>query len=110
MDSPDDRVACRLSRRAVRDATDGSRAEIAHIRRGDLLWEIVPFLLRTVFWFLPPAHYTADEIGSAREEACDVVAIRACGSSPSVYGSLLIRVASVHSLETYMRRAVQRTR
>ncbi|MBC7805290.1 MAG: hypothetical protein H7145_03995 [Akkermansiaceae bacterium] len=67
--------------------------ECAHIRRGDLLWEIVPFLLRTVFWFLPPAHYTANEITSAREESCDLLAITACGSSPSTYASLLVRVA-----------------
>ncbi|MBC8135476.1 MAG: hypothetical protein H8F28_06270 [Fibrella sp.] len=67
--------------------------EIAHIRRGDLLWEIVSFLLRAVFWFLPPAHYVASEITAAREEACDLLAMNACGSSPSLYGSLLIRVA-----------------
>lgn len=67
--------------------------EIAHIQRRDLFWEIVPVLLRTVFWFLPPAHYTANEITSAREEACDILAIATCGSSPSLYGALLIRVA-----------------
>jgi probable HAF family extracellular repeat protein len=67
--------------------------EVAHIRRGDLLWEAVPFLLRIIFWFLPPAHYAAAEITAAREEACDLLAIAGSGSSPAQYGSLLVRVA-----------------
>ncbi len=67
--------------------------EVAHIRRGDLYWEVVPVLLRTLFWFLPPAHYVANEISAAREEACDLLAIAVCDSTPSIYGSLLIRVA-----------------
>lgn len=67
--------------------------EIAHIRRGDILLESVPFLLRALFWFLPPAYAIAGEIAAAREEACDILAVKASDTPPAVYASVLISVA-----------------
>lgn len=67
--------------------------EMAHIRRGDILLEIVPVCLRVLFWFLPWAHGAAGEIGSAREEACDLAALAAARKSPGAYAALLVSVA-----------------
>ncbi|MBC8141885.1 MAG: DUF3466 family protein [Armatimonadetes bacterium] len=67
--------------------------EMAHIKRGDLFWEIVPVCLRVLFWFLPTAHMAANEIAFAREEACDLAALAATRRSPGAYAALLVTVA-----------------
>jgi beta-lactamase regulating signal transducer with metallopeptidase domain len=64
--------------------------EMSHIRRRDPLLAWIPALAQLVFWFHPLARLAAREYLAAREEACDVEALRVTGSSPGDYGALLL--------------------
>jgi len=71
--------------------------EIAHIARADLWLALVPALVDSLFFFLPPARLAARECAACREEACDAAAIAAVGGGRSLagYGRLLLKVASI---------------
>ena len=71
--------------------------EIAHIRRGDLLWGIVPHLAAHLFWFWPPALWACREWGVSCEAACDKDAARAAQTSPRTYGELLLKLGASQS-------------
>jgi probable HAF family extracellular repeat protein len=74
--------------------------EMAHVRRGDLLLGAVPHAARTLLFFFPPAALACRECEQAREEACDAVAVAACGSPPARYGRLLLSLAEGRSVPT----------
>lgn len=64
--------------------------EMSHVRRRDPLLAWIPALAQLVFWFHPLARLAAREYLAAREESCDVEALRVTGSSPGDYGALLV--------------------
>ena len=64
--------------------------EMSHVRRRDPLLAWIPALAQLVFWFHPLARIAAREYLAAREESCDVEALRVTGSSPGDYGALLL--------------------
>jgi beta-lactamase regulating signal transducer with metallopeptidase domain len=64
--------------------------ELAHYRRGDLWWGLIPALAERVFFFHPVAWLAAREYLVAREAACDAEVVDALGVSPRDYGRLLL--------------------
>jgi len=71
--------------------------EIAHIRRGDLWTGWVFTLAQVLFFFHPFVVWARHEWETAREEACDLLALRASGGAKDTavtarYGALLLRV------------------
>jgi beta-lactamase regulating signal transducer with metallopeptidase domain len=64
--------------------------ELAHYRRSDLWWGLVPALAERVFFFHPIAWLAAREYLVAREAACDADVVEALGVSPQDYGRLLL--------------------
>jgi beta-lactamase regulating signal transducer with metallopeptidase domain len=65
--------------------------EMAHIRRGDLWYGLVPSLAQIIFFFHPMAWLAAREYALCREEACDAEAIHLTGITAHDYGKLLLR-------------------
>ncbi len=74
--------------------------EVAHIRRGDLWAGWVFALAQTLFFFHPCAAWAKHEWELAREEACDLFALRAgamdgaSGENAARYGALLVRIGN----------------
>lgn len=68
--------------------------ELAHIRRHDLVFAIVPTLMQVCFYFYPPAWLIRREWELEREAACDAEAIAVNSASPSSYGKLLIKIVT----------------
>lgn len=68
--------------------------ELAHVRRGDLWLAWLPALTRGLFAFHPLAWLACREWATAREEACDAMALRLTGAAPACYGRLLLKIAS----------------
>ncbi|HLK16935.1 MAG TPA: M56 family metallopeptidase [Fimbriimonadaceae bacterium] len=66
--------------------------ELAHIRRQDSLFAIVPELACAVFWFLPIAHWVRNEWVVQRELACDGEVLERTHCNPEAYGQLLLRI------------------
>jgi len=64
--------------------------ELAHVRRGDLVWGWVPAIATRLFFFHPIAHLATREYLAAREEACDAEVLQTLGASPAQYGQLLL--------------------
>jgi hypothetical protein len=69
--------------------------ELAHHKRRDLIWALVPWLARTLFWFHPLVWLAAREHRLATEQACDAVALSACEASPQEYGRWLLSVTPI---------------
>lgn len=69
--------------------------ELAHIRRGDLPLAVVPYLAKTLGFFLPflPT-LIVREWATAREAACDAMAMRVTGATPGAYSRLLLKIVS----------------
>jgi bla regulator protein BlaR1 len=65
--------------------------EVSHVRRGDLVWGLIPALAQCLFWFHPFAHWCVNEYAQTREEACDADALRLSEATPRRYGELLVR-------------------
>jgi beta-lactamase regulating signal transducer with metallopeptidase domain len=68
--------------------------ELAHVRRGDLLWGAVAGLVRALFFFHPAVWLAHREALVAREAACDALALGASGVRPSEYGRILLEIAA----------------
>ncbi|HKQ56766.1 MAG TPA: M56 family metallopeptidase [Candidatus Eisenbacteria bacterium] len=64
--------------------------EMSHVRRRDPLLAWVPAAAQLVFWFHPVVRLAVREYLAAREQACDADALRATGTSPRDYGTLLL--------------------
>lgn len=68
--------------------------ELAHLKRSDLLWGVLPALARLFFYFHPLVWLGRREWTLAHEIACDELAL-ACTRAPACdYGALLLRVAA----------------
>lgn len=67
--------------------------ELAHLKRGDLWFGIVPALARVLLFFHPLVRWAVHEYAAYREAACDAVAMH--GHDDRVhraYGALLLRL------------------
>lgn len=73
--------------------------ELAHLRRHDLLWNLLPALAHTLFFFNPLVWLAHRELRIAQEIACDALAVIGTQSSGSAYGAILVRVASGQSIK-----------
>ncbi|MFN7965543.1 MAG: M56 family metallopeptidase [Acidobacteriota bacterium] len=69
--------------------------ELAHHKRRDLIWALVPWAARTLFWFHPMAWLAVREYRLATEQACDALALEACQASPKEYGQWLLAMSPV---------------
>ena len=68
--------------------------EMAHLKRCDLPLALVPLLARTLFFFNPLAWWASAEWATAREEACDALALSATRLPPAEYKRLLLKLAA----------------
>ena len=68
--------------------------ELAHIRRGDLLWNLAAACVQTVFFFHPLVWLSQRQLNLAQEVAADELAILRQHHDPASYGTLLVSVIS----------------
>ena len=68
--------------------------ELAHIRRGDLLWGLAAAGVRAVFFFHPLVWLSQRRLNLAQEVAADELAILRQHGDPASYGKLLVSVIS----------------
>ena len=67
--------------------------ELAHVVRGDLLWNWLATLAWAVFFFHPLVWIALRELRLSQELACDAKAIELQSASPADYGRLLVELA-----------------
>ncbi len=63
--------------------------ELAHIRRGDYLWNMIQTAVETLFFFHPAVWWVSSHLREQRELCCDDVVL-ACCSDPVVYATALL--------------------
>src|SRR5271157_3033380 len=68
--------------------------ELAHVRRGDLLWNLAAAIVRAVFFFHPLVWLSQRRLNLAQEVAADELAILRQHGDPASYGKLLVSVIS----------------
>ena len=68
--------------------------ELAHVKRLDLLWNWIPQIARTLYFFNPIVHWVAFRIRLEGELACDGWAMVTTGKAAGDYADLLVRVVS----------------
>jgi beta-lactamase regulating signal transducer with metallopeptidase domain len=68
--------------------------ELAHIRRGDHLWQWLELAIRSVWWWNPICHWARRQAAAAAEEACDVVAVATADVPPRHYAELLLELSA----------------
>jgi beta-lactamase regulating signal transducer with metallopeptidase domain len=71
--------------------------ELAHLRRGDLVWGWLPAVACTLFFFHPLVWLARREAQLSQEMACDHLAVSVAGAAASSYGELLLKVAALPS-------------
>ena len=69
--------------------------ELAHLKRGDLIWAWIPELARIVLWFHPVSHWVARRAQLERELACDGLAMTLAEVSASGYAQTIVDVLSL---------------
>ena len=67
--------------------------ELAHHRRRDLLWNWLPVIVRSLFFFHPLVWLLARRWSEAQEAACDELLIQRRVAQPVEYGRLLLKLA-----------------
>jgi beta-lactamase regulating signal transducer with metallopeptidase domain len=70
----------------------GIAHELAHYKRSDLWWNLLPTFVSIVLFFWPPAWFAARRYYLAMELACDELAIRAAKLEHTAYAGLLVRL------------------
>ncbi|WP_035347969.1 M56 family metallopeptidase [Edaphobacter aggregans] len=65
--------------------------ELAHIRRGDYLWNMLQTVVETLFFFHPAVWWLGGHLRQQRELCCDDVALGCC-TDPIVYATALLRL------------------
>jgi beta-lactamase regulating signal transducer with metallopeptidase domain len=83
--------------------------ELAHVRRGDVLWGWFPEVARRLYFFHPIAHWVAVRVRLERELACDQVAMTVSGSDAAAYAETLLQVVTYVSAPAALRTAVPAT-
>lgn len=62
--------------------------ELAHVRRHDLLFNLVQIAVETLLFFHPAVHRLAARIRIEREKCCDDMAVTVCGEPVAYAGTL----------------------
>ena len=70
--------------------------EIAHVQRKDLLWNWLPALVHTLFFFNPLVWLANREWQIAQEIACDELAVLHTRTEVAEYGRMLVRTVTPH--------------
>jgi beta-lactamase regulating signal transducer with metallopeptidase domain len=70
--------------------------ELAHIRRGDYLWNMLQTVVETLFFFHPAVWWLGGQLRQQRELCCDDVALSCC-ADPVVYATALLRLEEQRS-------------
>jgi TonB family protein len=70
--------------------------ELAHIRRGDFLANMIQTLAESLLFYHPAAWWLSRRIRQEREHCCDDAAVQACGD-PLLYASALARLEELRS-------------
>jgi beta-lactamase regulating signal transducer with metallopeptidase domain len=78
------------------------RHELAHIRRGDLLWNWLATTIWALFFFHPLVWLALRELRLTQELACDACAVSSRDASVADYGSLLVELATRNRLPANM--------
>ncbi len=68
--------------------------ELAHIKRHDYLFNLLQTVIETLFFYHPAVWWISKQARLERENACDDIAIRACGSAAE-YAETLIRLEHI---------------
>lgn len=63
--------------------------ELAHIRRGDYVWNMVQTMVETLFFFHPAVWWVSNNLRQQRELCCDDAALAYC-ADPVVYATALL--------------------
>jgi len=67
--------------------------ELAHYRRGDLLWCWIPAMAHLLFYFHPLVWLANREWPLDQEMACDLEAVEATNAAIGDYGEMLVKIA-----------------
>ena len=68
------------------------RHELAHVRRADVVTQLIAQVVCAIYWFNPMAWIGAHRLRVERERACDDEVLR-MGTRPSVYATHLLEIA-----------------
>ena len=79
--------------------------ELAHIRRGDYLWNMIQTMVETLFFFHPAVWWVSNNLRQQRELCCDDVAL-ACCSDPVVYATALLHLEEQRSSHLHLAMAL----
>ena len=66
--------------------------ELAHVRRGDLRWNLLQRVVLSLLWFHPAAWRLQAGVARERERCCDALAVRH-GASPAALARALVKLA-----------------
>ena len=66
--------------------------ELAHLRRGDLRWNLLQRVVLALLWFHPVAWYLQASVARERERCCDALAVRH-GAQPTALAHALVKLA-----------------
>ncbi|MFN9462447.1 MAG: M56 family metallopeptidase, partial [Planctomycetota bacterium] len=98
------------SRFGVDGCRMGIAHELAHYKRSDLWWNLLPTFVSIVLFFWPPAWLAARRYYLAMELACDELAIRAAKLEHTAYAGLLVRLLEDQSRHTMPAHALSMAR
>jgi beta-lactamase regulating signal transducer with metallopeptidase domain len=84
----------RIASEFSEDLTLALGHEIAHIRRRDLAWTAIAWIVRSALFFNPVAWLAERELRAAQESATDQEAVWLTGASVTAYGKMLLRAMS----------------
>lgn len=73
--------------------------ELAHLRRGDLRWNLLQRLVLALLWFHPVAWALQAAIARERERCCDALAVRH-GAHPAALARALVKLAEAGARPT----------
>ncbi len=73
--------------------------ELAHVRRGDLRWNVLQRVGLALMWFHPVAWSLQASVARERERCCDALAVRH-GAQPAALARALVKLAQVGARPT----------
>ena len=81
--------------------------ELAHVRRGDIRWNLLQRVVLSLLWFHPAAWSLQAAIACERERCCDALAVRH-GASPVALARALVRLAEARPQASLVLAAARR--
>ena len=73
--------------------------ELAHVRRGDLRWNLLQRVVLALLWFHPVAWALQASVARERERCCDALAVRH-GAQPAALACALVKLAEAGARPT----------